>query len=198
MLQANPATLLQLINKPAMKLTITTIAILLSIATVFGQSAPAVSLHGIDGDSLQIGQYQGKKIIIVMLPVGNSLVESEWLTAIESSYQQYKDSVTIVGIPSYEDGYNDSLIPALKNWYRNTLHLNFFITMGMYTHNSSGAQQHQLLQWLTTEKQNGHFGTGINTWGQKFVLDKTGQLRAVFDSDTPLDETLMRFIIAAS
>jgi glutathione peroxidase-family protein len=174
-----------------------TVILLLCVSHFFAkaQAVPGNYLLTLNGDSAQLSQYQGKKILLIVLPVSHAAEDSAVLLNIESIYQQYKDSITFIGVPSYEDGYVDSLSTDIKAWYIDTLHLSFIITTGMYTRNSSGSQQSYLFQWLTTETMNGHFGTDITTHGQKFLLNQYGELKAVFDAGTALDERLMNFIL---
>ncbi len=159
------------------------------------QVVPDSSLQTIDGDTIQLKQYPEKNILLVVIPVSHTPEDSSWLLTLEGTYQQYKDSLTLIAVPSYEDGYVDSMSAAIKAWYRDTLHLGFIITTGMYTRNSSGDQQSWLFQWLTSENRNGHFGTDVATYGQKFVLKPTGELKAVFDAATPFSGILMNIIL---
>lgn len=159
------------------------------------QIIPDSVLQTINGDTIQLSQYHGKKLLLIVLPVSHLMEDSLLLISIENIYQQYKDSITFIGVPSYEDGYVDSVSTDIKAWYRDTLHLSFIITTVMYTRNSSGSQQSYLFQWLTNENLNGHFGTDITTYGQKFLLNSSGELKAVFDAVTPLDNRLLNFIL---
>jgi glutathione peroxidase-family protein len=159
------------------------------------QVVPDSSLTTIDGDTIQLKQYPGKNILLVVIPVSHTPADSLWLLNLDGTYQQYKDSLTLIAVPSYEDGYVDSVSADTKAWYRDTLHLGFIITTGMFTRNSSGEQQSWLFQWLTNENRNGHFGTDLTTYGQKFVLKPTGELKAVFDAATPFSGTLMNIVL---
>ncbi len=159
------------------------------------QSIPNSSMQTIEGDNIQLSMYQGKKLLVIVLPVSHSIDDSLMLLNIESAFSQYKDSIAFIGVPSYEDGYADSTNTDIENWYKNILHLSFTITSGMYTHNSSGGQQSSLFQWLTNETLNGHFGTDTNTYGQKFLINQDGELKGVFDPTTPLYDSLMNLMV---
>jgi glutathione peroxidase len=155
------------------------------------QTVPADSIALMDSGSISLQQYAGKKIIIVAIPVGRSETDSLQLLLTESIYQQYKDSVEFIGVPSIEDGYADSLNAETKAWYRDVLHISFPITTGMHTRNSSGALQHPLFRWLTDETLNGHFRTEVNGNWQKFLLNAAGELIGVFSAETELNGSLM-------
>lgn len=160
------------------------------------QVIPDSALPTINGDTMQLSQYQGKKVLLIVIPVSHAMDDSSTLINIENFYQRYKESITFIGVPSYEDGYVDSVSTNIKAWYRDTLHLSFIITTGMFTRNISGSHQAYLFQWLTNENRNGHFGTDIIAHGQKFLLNESGELKAVFDAGTALDGRLMDLIIA--
>ncbi len=160
-----------------------------------GQTAPDSYLQTLSDDSIKLSQFQGKKVMIIVLPVSHTAEDSIILVNLETTYQQYKDSVVFIGVPSYEDGYADSLSTDTKAWYRDTLHLTFAITKGMYTHNRSGSEQVFLFRWLTTETMNGHFGADITTHGQKFVLNEHGELHGVYSETTMLSTKLMGIIV---
>ena len=156
-----------------------------------GQTVPADSIPLIDSGSISLSQYAGKKIMLITIPVNHSEADSLTLINTEAIYQQYKDSMVFIAVPSYEDGYADTLQPAIKSWYRDTLHLSFIITTGMYTYNSSGSQQAYLFQWLTTETLNGHFGADVTGNWHKFLLNAAGGLNGVFSEGTKLSVGLI-------
>lgn len=174
------------------------ISLILLSACLFSaaaQTVPADSVVTIDGNSISLSQYAGKKIMLIVIPVSHNEADSLLLLQTETVYQQYKDSIEFIGIPSYEDGYTDSVSTEIKNWYGNTLQLHFTITTGMYTRNSSSEQQSWLFKWLTTESLNGHFGTEVTGNWQKFLLNASGELKAVFDSTTPLSSYLLNMLM---
>lgn len=160
------------------------------------QSIPNAVIKTIDGDSITLNQFSGKKIIIMTLPVSHSEADSLMLLKADSAYQQFKDSLAFIGVPSYEDGYTDSLQADIKYWYRDVLHLGFIITTGMYTHSSSESMQSSIFKWLTVDSLNGHFSFEINKYGQKFMLNEQGEIKAVLDETTSLTSRLLRTILS--
>lgn len=168
------------------------VLLLLSVVgSVQGQQLPASVLVTIEGDSISTSQFTDKHLMFVLLP---SQTDSFSLAALDSASLRHQDSVQFIGIPSYEGGYNDSVATQLQAWYRQSLHTDFIITKGMYTHSSS-QQQHPLIQWLALQEQNGHFETVIESYGQKFLTDKNGVLKAVLDKETELSTVLMNAIL---
>ncbi len=161
---------------------------------VNAQTMPVTFLPTIDGDTIQLSQLQGKKIIFVVLPVRHGPQDSTWLLNLDKVYRQHQASIAVIAVPSFEDGYVEAQQADVKNWYRNPLNLSYVITTGMYTRSSSGRQQSALFQWLTNETLNGHFRTDINGYGQIFVLNRAGELKAVFDASTQLTKKMIDII----
>ncbi|MES2849440.1 MAG: hypothetical protein V4685_10320 [Bacteroidota bacterium] len=160
------------------------------------QEVTSINISMINGDTISLDQFAGKKIMLVLLPVDTLEADSLFLLHIDSTARAYADSIEFIGIPSYEDGYRDSIHASVKNWYNDRLHLSFKITVGMYTHNSSGVLQHPLFKWITDEEQNGHLEATISGYGQKFLLNKSGGLMAVLSSGTMLKTKLMNALIS--
>jgi hypothetical protein len=46
-------------------------------------------------------------------------------------------SLSIIAVPSYEDGFTNDLIAESLTWYQNMLGGNITVTQGMYTHRST-------------------------------------------------------------
>jgi glutathione peroxidase-family protein len=163
--------------------------------TAAGQVIPADSIHTIDGGSISLTQYAGKKIMIVLVPATFTEADHQILLQTNTLYKQFMDSIEFIGVPSYERGYADSLSNEIKNWFRDSLQLGFTITTGMYTGSTGGIQQSYLFKWLTTASLNGHFETDTGSNWQTFLLNEAGELKAVFDANTPLDIRLIHRIL---
>jgi glutathione peroxidase-family protein len=175
--------------------TIITALFFVQATTTIAQVIPNAQVTTIDGDTIQLNSFLGKKIMIVVLPISHSPSDSLELINIESMNKLYNQKLTIIGVPSYEDGFHDSLQFDLKDWYRNKLQLSFTITNGMYTQNSSGDMQSPAFKWLTAETLNGHFATNIISYGQKFFLNELGELKVVLDSATLLNQNILDLIM---
>lgn len=158
------------------------------------QQIPESDIQSIDGGLIQFGKCAEMKVLIVMLPSSSSSADSLNLIQIDSAYKNYGKSIQIIGILAYEDGFSVTMLDYMKNWYRNVIHISFPITTGIYTHNNS-INQSPICKWLTDDKLNGHFAISINSSGQKFLLNKNCELKAVLDSETDLTNEIMNLLL---
>jgi glutathione peroxidase-family protein len=163
--------------------------------TAKAQPTDSLTFNTIDGDSINLNQFAGKKVMLILLPIDTLEADSLFLVHIDSVARVYADSIEFIGVPSYEEGYQDSLLASIKTWYRDRMQLSFKITTGTYTYNSSGALQHPLFRWITDEEQNGHLEADIDSYGQKFLLNNNGGLMAVLSKNTMLKAKLMTALI---
>src|SRR5215471_12942513 len=70
-----------------------------------------------DGNEQSLSIYQGRPIMIVILPSLQNDTGTVMLYFLDSLQQQFQDSLTIIGIPSYEDGYADDSLESIMSWY---------------------------------------------------------------------------------
>lgn len=129
----------------------------------------------LDNRSHTLAEFKGKRIMIVVLPTSKSTADSAILSIINLFGSQNADNVTIIGIPSIEDGYATAIAANFNGWYQKLLGPNIIITAGMNSR-KSGAQQHPVLAWLTHAVKNGHFDQDIAGPGQIYFINETGQL----------------------
>src|SRR5205085_7024835 len=102
----------------------------------------------VDGEDVSFAKYQGKKILIVVLPSTHTAADSLLLQQMDTMSIKYRDSLTIVGIPSYEDGYQDDSLQNLAPWYKSLAGDSVVLAQGMNTRKNS-AYQTELFAWLT-------------------------------------------------
>jgi glutathione peroxidase len=155
----------------------------------YGQSFFSQSFKTIDGQTVSVAEYEGKKTLFYILPLSQTDPNYSQLQAFKN---RYLDTVRIVGVLSYEDGYqnaNGSSVQALYNNWGIT------ITEGMYTKKSSGSNQSLLMNWLTDKTKNAHFNMDATGVGHKFFVNETGRLFAVLPSQAPLVSTITDKIV---
>ena len=141
------------------------------------------------GEDQSLAAYQGKKMMIVVLPVTQTTADSNLLELLDSLSINYVDSINIVGIPSYEDGFKDDSIGSLITWYRSILGDQFIISGGMSTRKNS-AYQTPLFSYLTNADQNGYFNDDVQGAGEKFFIDASGNLYAISMPDADFDRDI--------
>jgi len=142
------------------------------------------SVTSIEGVNKPLNVYQGKKLLIVTLPIQQNNSSDSLLQSLDSINTAYMGTLIIIAAPSYEDGYTVSLKDSLKQWYRSKLSMDIIVTEGLYTRKTSGNQQHPLFKWLTEKARNDHFDRDISGPGEKFIVWITGELIGVLGSQT--------------
>ena len=145
------------------------------------------AVKDINGRSLDLSAYKGKKILIV-----NTASECGYTPqyeALEALYKQNKDHLVIIGFPAnnfggQEPGTNADIASFCTSKYHVTFPMASKISV-------KGADIDPLFQWLTSEK-NSDF-TGDIKWNfEKFLLDENGVLIHRYRSSTkPSDPALM-------
>lgn len=86
-----------------MKKTIVLLYILSAFTvTSHSQSLYELSFKQANGDSVRLSDYKGKKILFILVPMKAQDSVVKQLAAFKS---RYGDTVTVIGIPSYEDGF---------------------------------------------------------------------------------------------
>ena len=147
-----------------------------------------------DGNEQSLNIYQGKPLMIVILPSVQNDSNSMMLYALDSLHSQLSDSLTIIGIPSYEDNYADDSLESLITWYHSILDSGFVIAQGMNTRKASPYQS-ALFHWLTYADENGHFDEDIIGTGEKFIIATDGTLHGLISPDALCDpETIQQLL----
>ena len=156
-------------------------AFILKISLLFGaitwySSIYSIHITTINGQDKSMEDFKGKKILIVVLPTTKAPNDSAFLRTIDSVSRNYSDRLSIIGVPSIEDGYNSSRLNELKNYYQSILGDRITLTRGMYTKKTSGDNQGELFSWLTHVEKNDHFNDDVDGAGQKFFISERGEL----------------------
>lgn len=153
------------------------------------------SVISIEGVNKPLSAYQGKKILIVTLPIQQNASNDSLLHSLDSLQVSYADSIVIIGVPSYEDGYTSTIKTSLTQWYRSILNQAIVITEGLYTRKTSGSQQHPLFKWLTDRNKNGHFDKDVEGTRDKFFVWKDGELTGVLGAQTRIGSSTIRDLL---
>lgn len=164
-------------------------------ATMPTESIYTHSVVSIEGVNKPLSAYQSKKILIMTLPIQQNTSNDSLLHSLDSIGNIYSDSVVIIGVPSYEDGYTPSIKTSLTQWYRSILHTEIIISDGIYTRKTSGSQQHPLFKWLTDKNKNGHFDKDVSGPRNKFFIWKDGVLTGVIGSQIRLGGNTMHSLL---
>ena len=154
-----------------------------------------IHITTIDGQEKSMADFQGKKILIVTLPISKSAKDSIFLRTLDNISRRYADKISVIATPSFEDGYKKSDLNDLKIYYRSILGSQIFLTQGMYTRKSSSLKQEELFSWLTSAAKNEHFNEEVTGAQQVFLINTHGDLYGIIDPGVSVsDKTLKRLI----
>jgi len=147
-------------------------------------------LATIDGQTVDLRRLEGKRVLIILLPL--TIDDSLSITPgqIAALANTYRDSLTIIGVPGEEAGYTDAVKERVRALYANEP-ANFIFASGMKVSKSSGQGQSPLFQWLTDISKNGFFDRDAGVTGQKFFVNRYGHLYAVMGPHVKLSNPII-------
>lgn len=161
------------------KIMITAILVIAISQHQFAQGIFTFSVPKIEGGSQNFSAFQGKKLLVITLPVQQSAASDSFLFSLDTLSRSRAAQLKVVAVPSTEDGCTTANQSQLRQWYRSKLGNQVMITSGLYTRKTSGNQQHPLFQWLTKDAQNQVFDIDANVPGIKFFIRSNGTLYGV-------------------
>jgi glutathione peroxidase len=153
------------------------------------------SVISIEGVNKPLSAYQGKKLLIITLPIQQSSSNDSLLHSLDSLRAAYNGSLVIIAVPSYEDGYTPAIKESLKQWYRSILNMDIIVTEGLYTRKTSGSQQHPLFKWLTDRTKNDHFDNDVSGPKDKFIVWTDGELIGVLGAQTKISSNTINELL---
>lgn len=153
------------------------------------------SVTTIEGVNKPLNAYQGKKMLIITLPIYRTNSNDSLLHSLDSLRNAFNGSLIIIATPSYEDGYTAARKDSLKQWYRSFLSMDVIVTEGMYTRKTSGSQQHSLYKWLTDKTKNEHFDKDVSGPKGKFIVWTDGELIGVLGAPTKMNSNTLNSVL---
>ncbi len=149
-----------------------------------------VTINDIDGNPIDLSQFQGKKILIVNTASGSGYVSQ--YASLEQLYQKYKDSLVIIAVPSNSFGNEPSDSSAIKDFVMNNYNIHFILAQKM---DVTGDTESPLYGWLTHIEQNNMLSNEVLGDFYKFLIDANGRLMGAFDSSTdPMSDVIQNAV----
>ena len=150
-----------------------------------------ISIKSIDGELIELKDYQGKYILFVNVAsyCGYTKQYSE-LQKLEDDYNNIK----VIGLPCnqflFQEPFSEKKIQKFCSVNYN---ISFLMTKKIKV---KGKGQHEIYKWLTSKDLNG-LKNSIVKWNfQKYLVNKNGQLIDCFYSKTlPLSENITKHLI---
>ena len=137
----------------------------------------------LDGTTIDLSQYRGKKILIVN--TASKCGFTPQYEALERLSEKYKDKLVIIGFPAnnflfQEPGSNEKIAEFCTKNYGVTFPMAAKISV-------KGRSMAPIYNWLTEKKYNGYEDTKVKWNFQKYLIDGHGTLIAVFYPATTPD-----------
>lgn len=148
----------------------------------------AFKVEGLEGDSIDFSAFKGKKILIVN--TASKCGYTPQYAGLETLYQQNKDKLVIIGFPSnnfmfQEPGSNEEIAAFCERNYGVSFPMAAKVAV-------KGKKMAPLYRWLTDKTYNHYQNSSVKWNFQKYLIDETGRLIAVFPPSTePLSEAVL-------
>jgi glutathione peroxidase len=166
------------------------IALLVS-SLITASSIYDFKVEGLEGGSIDLSQYKGKKIMIVNTAskCGNTPQYAE----LEQLYEKYKDKLVIIGFPANNFGQQE---PVTNTENKEFCTKNYGVSFPMAAKVSvKGDDIAPIFKYLTDEAKKLGFEDPIKWNFTKFLLDENGKLITVIHNKTkPMSEDVLKYL----
>lgn len=166
------------------------IALLVS-SLITASSIYDFKVEGLEGGSIDLSKYKGKKIMIVNTAskCGNTPQYAE----LEQLYEKYKDKLVIIGFPANNFGQQE---PGSNTEIKEFCTKNYGVTFPMAAKVSvKGDDIAPIFKYLTDEAKKLGFDDPIKWNFTKFLLDENGKLITVIHNKTkPMSEDVLKYL----
>jgi glutathione peroxidase len=138
------------------------------------------NVEGIDGESIDLSRFKGKKILIVN--TASQCGYTGQYKDLEALYRQYKDKLVVIGFPANNFGGQE---PGSNAEIRGFCTKNYGVSFPMAAKVSvKGKDIHPLFKWLTQKTENETLDATIQWNFGKFLIDEQGHIMNYFPSRT--------------
>src|SRR5215216_3904120 len=148
-------------------------------------------VEGLEGGTIDLSQYKGKKIMIVNTAskCGNTPQYAE----LEELYKKYKNKLVIIGFPANNFGGQE---PGTKEEISEFCKRNYGVTFPMADKVSvKGADIAPIFQYLTDEAKKLGVEDPVKWNFTKFLIDENGKLIAVINNKVkPMSPDVLKYL----
>ena len=150
-----------------------------------------LKINSIEGKIIDFNSFKGKKVLIVNV-ASNCGFTSQY-EALESLYQQFKESLVVLGVPCNQfGGQEPKNEKEIKEFCKNNYGVSFLMSEKI---NVKGKDKHELYEWLTDKNKNGSINSSVRWNFQKYLVNEDGGLINYFYSTTSPTSTKITSII---
>jgi glutathione peroxidase len=165
--------------------------LLIGLVALYITNIYSLQYTDIDGNQINMSNYQNKKILLVNIATGSEKVSQ--LAGLQQLYQLYGDSVVIIGFPSNSFAKEPRSNAEIKQFCQ----ANYGVTFKLAAKNSvSGAGVQTIYNWINHVSENGLIDIPINRDFQKVLIGKDGSIQGVFSSSVnPMDSSIQNALL---
>jgi glutathione peroxidase len=164
----------------------------LSVVFLAYSSVYDFKVPGLDGNTIDLSQYKGKKLLIVN--TASKCGYTPQYADLEKLYEKYKDKLTIVGFPANNFGEQE---PGTNTEIKEFCSKNYGVSFPMAEKvDVVGDNIHPLFKYLTEQANKLGIHDPVIKWNfTKFLIDEKGNLIAVFPSKvTPMSDEITKYL----
>jgi glutathione peroxidase len=160
------------------------------IKVLLAVSIYSFSVQTIDGNTVSLNSFKGKKMLIVNTASGSKFANQ--LGSLERLRQQYPDSLVILAFPSNDFGREPGSDSAISQAANANYSIGYILCSKVSVIGPAGSP---LYQWLGDGAQNGSISSPVNEDFFKYLIDENGNIRGVFaGSVDPMDSVVQNAI----
>ncbi|HEX2608348.1 MAG TPA: glutathione peroxidase [Flavisolibacter sp.] len=168
----------------------TLIALLISVL-LSGSSIYDFKVPGLEGGTIDLAKYKGKKILIVN--TASKCGNTPQYADLENLYEKYKNTLVIIGFPANNFGQQE---PGTGAEIKEFCTKNYGVTFPMAEKVSvKGDDIHPLFKYLTAEAEKMGEKDPIKWNFTKFLIDEKGKLvKVFFHKVNPMSEDITKYL----
>lgn len=151
-----------------------------------------IKINKLDGTSLDLSSFKGKKILFVN--VASECGFTPQYADLQKLYEEHSDKVEIIGVPCNQfGGQEPGEASEIAQFCERNYGVTFTITEKV---DVKGDDQHPLYAWLTSKEKNGVMDATVKWNFHKFLVNEEGELIQMYGSRVnPLDDELLSEIL---
>ena len=140
----------------------------------FATSIYDLNIQSVDGKSISLSDYKGKKMIFEISSPSN-LQDSK--ISFFDSLQKANPNIVVFIVPMQD--FNTGSITDQVGLIKKTVSPMVILTTGVNAKKTQGISQNIVLKWLTNASENSHFDADVDTDEQMYMVNESGELYAV-------------------
>ena len=142
------------------------------IAMSSNKSFYDIKINSLQGKSINLESFKGKKILIVN--VASKCGFTPQYKDLQNLQDQYQNQLAVIGVPCNQFGKQE---PGSSNEIQEFCEINYGVSFLITEKiDVKGKDQHPLYNWLTNKKENGRKNSSVKWNFQKYLLDENGEL----------------------